>query len=518
MAKTKKPSPKTDADNAYAVHLAGDRALPIAVIDVGSNSVRLVVFESLTLNPATIYNEKVACGLGRLVATRGKMGKPNIERALRALRRFRMIVEELRAEELHVIATAAVREASDGPIFIAAAEKICKQPISVLSGAEEAEMAASGVRAGIHAPDGVAGDLGGGSLELVNLVNGKNRSAVTLPLGGLRLLETHGEDFAAVRNRIDVELNALDWLEAGRDRPFYAVGGTWRAIARLHMHYRDYPLHVLHQYRISAGETTRFVRDLQDMPIDFFGGAEDISKSRVEVVPYGAAVLHRLIKRMRPSSIVICATGIREGLVYSRLAKSERKEDAFLATCRLLASYRARNPDYADDLISWTDRLFQAAKITESAEEKRLRHAACLVADLGWRSHPDYRSQQSVGVLENAASTSIDHVGIAFLSLVIYFRHEGLVRDDFSNRFRSLIPRAMQKRARILGAAIRAAQALSVGETGILPAAKLKIKDEQLMITLTEDHANLRGERLYNRFKVLAKELSLAAPVNLRHT
>ncbi|MGI9387887.1 MAG: exopolyphosphatase, partial [Methyloligellaceae bacterium] len=169
---------------------ASDR--PVAVVDIGSNSVRLVICEALRRNPAVVYNEKIVCGLGRLVPSKGRMGTANIERALHALKRFRAVVDAHGADPVHVVATAAAREASDGPIFVAAAEEVCRLPISVLTGEEEAALAAAGVATSIQKPDGLAGDLGGGSLELIRIDNRKYKEWSTLPLGGLRLIEGGG--------------------------------------------------------------------------------------------------------------------------------------------------------------------------------------------------------------------------------------------------------------------------------------------------------------------------------------
>ena len=487
---------------------AGDER-PVSVVDIGSNTVRLVIYEGLKRNPSPIYNEKVICGLGRMLPSKGRMGRQNIERALSALRRFRAVVDVLDAGPMHVVATAAVREASDGPFFITAAEDISGVAIAVLSGHEEAGLAAAGVMSGFQSPRGLAGDLGGGSLELININNRKYKQWTTMPLGGLRLIEGGGTNFDKVRKIVDRELDKVDWLDAGTDRPFYAVGGTWRALARLHMRYRDYPMSVLHQYRMPPGEAIRYARYLQEMPLDFFGASNDLSKSRIEMVPYGAAVMQRLIKRIKPSEIVICATGIREGLLYNLLPKAEQKEDGFLSTCRLLSELRARSPDYSRELCDWTDHLFRVLKIRETADEKRLRHAACLIADVGWRSHPDYRSEQSVAVLENVASTSIDHAGIAFISLVIYYRHEGIVRDAFSSRFRSLVTRDMHKRARILGAAMRGAYSVGVGAPSVLPNVSMRAKTDRLILKLPKEQRNIDGERLRRRFKILAKEVGM---------
>ena len=138
---------------------------PIGVIDIGSNSVRLVVYEGAVRSPTPLFNEKVLCGLGRSVATTGRLGAESIERALTALARFRAIARVLGVKNLRAIATAAVREAGDGREFIARGERAAGVAIQTLSGEREAELAAAGIEMGFRNPLGVAGDLGGGSLS-----------------------------------------------------------------------------------------------------------------------------------------------------------------------------------------------------------------------------------------------------------------------------------------------------------------------------------------------------------------
>ena len=226
---------------------------------------------------------------------------------------------------VEVIATAAAREAENGPEFIAQAERILDGPINVLSGTEEAELAALGVVAGIHDADGFAGDLGGGSLELIDVEKAKLADAATLPLGGLRLIDASGGNLKKAREIVDAELAKIDWLEKGKDRDFYAIGGTWRALARLHMTQTNYPLSVMHNYRIEAADALKFAGLLDQQSQSSLAGIRDISSARRETVPYGALVLERLLKRMKPKAVVVSVFGIREGLLYSLL---ERRGEA----------------------------------------------------------------------------------------------------------------------------------------------------------------------------------------------
>src|SRR3990170_2895835 len=333
---------------------------PVAVVDIGSNSVRLVVYEGATRAPTPLFNEKVLCGLGRSLASTGKLAADAIARALRALRRFRALIEQMEVSQVEVIATAAAREASNGAEFIASAERVLGRPITVLSGTEEAELAAWGVVAGIHDADGFVGDLGGGSLELIDVRKGRPAEAATLPLGGLRLIDASGGNLKKARDIVDAEFSKVDWLEKGRGRDFYAIGGTWRALARLHMAQTNYPLSVMHNYRINADDALRFAALIDHQSQSSLAGIRDISSARRETLPYGALVLERLIKQMRPRSVVVSVFGIREGLLYSLLSDDEKRKDPLIAACDDIARRWSRSIDSAYELCFWTDALFRA--------------------------------------------------------------------------------------------------------------------------------------------------------------
>jgi exopolyphosphatase / guanosine-5'-triphosphate,3'-diphosphate pyrophosphatase len=486
--------------------LSNDRA-PVAVIDIGSNSVRLIVYDDAIRAPAPIYNEKVLCGLGRSIATSGRLDADGVSRALRALRRFRALADQIGAEHIEVIATAAAREATNGPEFIAQAERILGRHVTVLSGTMEAELAALGMISGIYAPDGFVGDLGGGSLELIDVRGGRLSDAVTMPLGGLRLIDESGASLKRAREIVDEAFSELDWLEKGRGRDFYAIGGTWRALARLHMAQTDYPLRVMHNYRIDADEALKFASLLDHQSQSSLAGIRDISSARRETIPYGALVLERLIKQMKPRAIVVSVLGIREGLLYSLLSEEEREKDPLIEACTHLAKQRSRSLQNAWELCAWTDALFRAPGPVETPEQTRLRQAACLLSDIGWRAHPDYRGAQCLNLVAHGDFVGVDHPGRAFLALTAYYRNEGLINDELSQRLVELVDKDMLKRARILGAAFRAAHMVAAAMPGVLPHTPLSYEGNRLVWQLPEPYANLEGERVERRFKTLANLL-----------
>jgi len=486
--------------------LRNDRA-PVAVVDIGSNSVRLIVYDDATRAPAPVFNEKVLCGLGRTIATTGKLEAAGVSRALRALRRFRALIEQLHVDRIEVIATAAAREAENGPDFIAQAEHVLGRQVTVLSGTMEAELAALGVVSGVYAADGFAGDLGGGSLELIDVRGGRLSDGLTMPLGGLRLIDASGGSLKKARDIVDAEFSKVDWLEKGRGRDFYAIGGTWRALARLHMAQTDYPLSVMHNYRIDAEEALKFAALIDHQSQGSLAGIRDLSSARRETVPYGALVLERLIKQMKPRSIVISVLGIREGLLYSLLSEEERAKDPLLEACVHLATQRSRSIENAYELCAWTDALFRVPGPVETPEQTRLRHTACLLSDIGWRAHPDYRGAQSLNLVAHGDFVGVDHPGRAFLALTAYYRNEGSVKDHLSQRLVELVDKETLKRARILGAAFRAAHMVAAAMPGVLPHTPVSYEGNRLIWQLPEPYANLEGERVERRFKSLANLL-----------
>lgn len=483
---------------------------PVAVIDIGSNSVRLVVYEGAVRAVTPLFNEKILCGLGRYVAATGMLGKEGMDRALAALARFRAIADAFGVGRLQAFATAAVREAQDGPEFLQSGERVLKSGIRVLTGSEEAHYAALGLRMAFPDVDGVVGDLGGGSLELINMQDGAENTATTLPLGGLRLIEASGGKLDRAVAIVDEALAQVDWIDRFQGRTFYSVGGTWRAFARLHMERVNYPLHVMQGYRIPTAEAIALAEDFRKAkkPKDV-RGLSVVSPSRREVLPFGAVALERLLLRLKPQYIVTSVFGVREGIVFEMLPEEERRSDPLLSFCLDYARLRSRSAEHAVELCDWTGALFDRKDLSETPQDRRLRQAACLLSDIGWRAHPDYRGEQSLNVIAHAGLSGIDHAGRVFLALTAYHRHTGKGNngnDSFSSRLKSLIDRRDQQRARIIGVAVRAAHMISVGMPGTILRTKLSYEgDDVLVLDMDRSLAPLDGERVRKRFTSLAE-------------
>ncbi len=493
-----KPLAKLDAPGRLAI------GQPVAIVDIGSNSVRLVAYEGLSRAVTPIFNDKLLAGLGRGVTTTGKLPKDGVEKALGALRRFRALCDVMEIEDISVIATAAARDASNGKEFLAAAREAIGAPIELLSGKREAELAALGVVAGFHKPDGVSGDMGGGSLELNEVKGAKLGRGVTLPLGGLALSDLSDKSPKRAVKIVREALAGCKPLEGLRDRSFYAIGGTWRALARLHMRQRNYPLNVMHGYVIPARDAADFAELVERVSVDALIAIESVAPARRPLLAYGAVVLDEIIRKAKPRDIVISALGVREGLLFERLDAAQRKLDPLIAAARDLNVLRSRAPMHGEELCEWTDVFMRSTHFDETEEERRLRHAACLLADIGWRAHPDYRGEQSLNIIANAAFAGIDHAGRAYLALANSYRHLG-PDADVSPQIRTLATAHVLDRAHILGAAMRVAYMLSAAMPGVLPRAPMKCTSSKLLLTVPARIADLVNDRLHGRMKQMAR-------------
>jgi exopolyphosphatase / guanosine-5'-triphosphate,3'-diphosphate pyrophosphatase len=489
------------------------RYKPVAVVDIGSNSVRLVVYDGLRRSPTPVFNEKILCGLGKGVALTGRLADEGIVRALSALRRFRALNKQIGVKQVFAVATAAAREASNGQQFIDLAEDAVSVGISILTGKEEARYAALGVIAGIPEADGIVGDLGGGSLELIDVKDGKLRDGITLPIGPLRLIDMAGGSMKRAKDIVDEFIDKAKLLENLKGRNFYAVGGTWRNLARLHMAQAKYPLHVLHNYEMTRQQASGVSDLVSGLSASSLKNVREVSRSRSDTLPYGALVLDRLLSKGKAKSVVASVYGVREGLLYAKLPRKKMMADALLSSCWDFARRYARSPAHELELCDWTDQLFGPKGLKETEIETKLRYAACLLADIGWRAHPDYRAERSLGMISQAAFVGIDHPGRVFLALTVFYRYDG---EDMGDGLIKLLDDMQVRRAHLLSNIFRLAYILSAAMPGTLPRIGLTLGEGKILtLSLPKKLEDLMGERVQKRLSALAVELGRVPKVEI---
>ena len=483
------------------------------VIDIGSNSIRLVVFEGLSRAPLPMFNERILCGLGRGLHDTGRLDPQGVEGALLNIERFGSLLRAMGVARFDAIATAAVRDAEDGAGFAAEVERRCGFRVRVLSGAEEAEMAALGVLSGIPEADGVVGDLGGGSLELVHLVDGVIAEQATLPLGPLNLFAASGGQRKRARKIIDEALAELPWLAKMRGRAFYAVGGNWRALAHAHMAHSGYPLNIIHHYRLRCVDLAKIAELVSRQSRESLAGIRGVSSRRLDLLPLAALVMERLLAAAAPRDVVFSADGLREGLAYARLGERSGNEDPLLSAVGDIHVRTARFPEHAPELLEWTDDLFPE----EIASERRLRHAVCLLGDVGWRVHPDYRAAQASAEVLHARTLHVNHRERVFLALAVFSRYTGRETRGELRTVERLLDEETAGRARIMGSAVRLGETLCGGAPGVLGRFSLKPAQRRgaLKLKCRRRDRNMLGEVVVRRFEALAALMGLAPELRL---
>ena len=473
---------------------------PAAVVDIGSNSVRLVVFDGLKRVPTPVFNEKVLCGLGRDLAKTGKLNKDGVELATESLTRFTGIASAMGCETVEYLATAAVRDAKNGPEFVEEVETGCDCKVRILTGEEEARLSALGVLSSMPWARGAMGDLGGGSLEIVALHDGGAGEGATLPLGPLRLLSQSGGDRDKAAEMIDETLAGHPWIKDLTGEVFYPVGGSWRALARIHMEQAAYPLHMVHGYSIrrkDMQDLTTVVAQLGKRSLSRIGG---VPKRRLDTLPFAALLMDKLLAIMQPERVTFSAYGLREGWVFDQLTEEEQAEDPLISAAVDWVGREGRFGGIGEHLASWTSGLYES----ESAPARRLREAACHLSDIAWRDHPDYRAEQAFWRVMRSTQLCLEHHERAYIALVLSCRYGGRVEDaQVAPALQVLKPKKV-RRAEILGLAIRAAYSLCAGAQEVLAESSISYKDEALELKVPKNSPVPPGPVLKKRLNALA--------------
>jgi exopolyphosphatase/guanosine-5'-triphosphate,3'-diphosphate pyrophosphatase len=472
----------------------------VGIIDIGSNSIRLVVYDGPARIPAILFNEKIMAGLGKDLARTGAIDEASMERALTALERFQRLAGQMGVGNIRTVATAAVREASNGPDFLARMTAIGLR-VDLLSGDEEAAMAGHGVLAAIPEADGIVGDLGGGSLELIRVGGGAVHERMSLPLGVLRVGGIREKGRGVLERTVAKMLDDAGWNGRGAGLPFYLVGGSWRALARLDMHLSDYPLPILHHYRMPPEQAGRLVRALAHLDPKKLRDVLDLSSSRIPTLPDAAALLGVVVRHLGSNGMVVSAYGLREGLLHQSLPEEIRQHDPLISATREEGARQGRFPEHGDLLDQWIRPLFP----DEAPGDARLRHAACLLADVGWRAHPEFRAERGLDVALHGNWVGIDARGRAMMARALYRSFGGTREIDTIARLCTPLETAQ---ADVWGLAMRLGQRLSGGVAAALTASRLSLGPATVNLHLKGEDAALYGESVERRLKALAEAMS----------
>lgn len=472
-----------------------------AIIDIGSNSVRLVVYDGPRRIPFILFNEKVMAGLGASLGRTGQIEPEAMERGLRAIGRFAHLCRDMDVRDVRCVATAAVRDAANGQEFIRRA-KAMGLDVELLSGAQEAIAAGYGVLSGIPVADGIVGDLGGGSLELARVKDGAVHETVSLPLGVLRLPQIRAKGPGALERCVKKMLAKADpVIETGL--PFYLVGGSWRALARFDMQLTNFPLPVVHQYAMTASRAEQLTRIVSHVGRARLKDIPAITGSRVPTLPDAAALLSVVVRQLKSSELIVSAYGLREGLLFEDLPPDIRAHDPLLVAAEAEGEAQGRFAGHGDMIDRWIAPLF----LDDDGAWRRIRRAACLLADVGWRANPDFRAERGVEIALHSNWVGITAAERAMLAQALHSNFGGGAAVPAA--IEGLASPAALKRAALWGLAIRLGQRLSGGAEGPLLASRLELVADTLELRLRGADADLFGEAVERRQRTLAQAMGV---------
>lgn len=476
-----------------------------AVIDIGSNSVRLVVYDRLGRAPLPRFNEKSLCGLGEGLAERGGLAEEAIEKTLHALQRYTAVAEAMGVGRIDMIATEAVRRASNGSLLVRAIEEQTGLETRVLDGKEEARFAALGVVSGFHHPRGLVGDLGGGSLDLAEVVEKEvGDLRISLPVGALPMTLAMTADPVAAKRQID-DLLAAELGPLIAIPTFYAVGGGWRALARIHMAMTDAPVKISHSYTIDATEARAFAKTIRRLDRSAIAALPNVPTRRVKTLAAAALVMDRVLKRLKPERVIFSALGLREGWLYGQLSEADRQLDPLIEGARAFAVPRSRIPAFGAALIRWTDGLFPA----ETAEEQRIRMAAAALSDIAWSDHANVQARQSFERLLQFPFVGLDHAERVYLATVLHARYDGKPDDPNLQPAVSLLSPHQCHRAQILGRAFLLGHRFSGSVPEILDTAKIAIEQDRVCLKVSNTESVPDSDAVRSRLRGLAKAIGV---------
>lgn len=483
----------------------------IGVVDIGSNTVRLVVYDVPDRMPVPMFNEKAECRLVEGLAETGKLSEAGVAKAMASLGRFVQLAEAMHIDTLDLIATAAVREASDGAAFVQNIEDAFDNVnVTVLSGAEEAELSALGLLVGVPKATGLLGDLGGGSLDLVVLKQGKGLNYGTLPLGHVRLRELAGGKIRKAISIINEQLDNSEWLMDAKGKDLYLAGGVMRALSRVFIEQLEYPLHIVDQFSVRSEDAERMASLLAGLSASTLKKIPAISPSRVKSIPFAAATLAQMITRLKPKRVMFSGFGMREGQMLNRLPPEMREQDPLIAGAMTFAERTGRFSLDGGEVAAWVSPLFPEM---DEADERRIL-ASCLLSDIGWNEHPDYRAEHAFYRCLRLPYAGLTHADRVFIATSVYVRYNGDFDAPLVNSVQSLLEDEQLKKVDGIGRAIRLAHTLSGSAPGLLSRTRLERKAKTLVLHMPGDTEVFRSETVERRFKGLSKALGLRGSIN----
>ncbi len=472
----------------------------LGIIDIGSNSVRLVIYRYKGNYIFPVFNERVNCKLGEGLDNRSRLKIKRMNFALVVLKRYAKIMNNMKLNKKLIFATAAVRRAKNGNEFKNTAEKILQSPISVLSAEEEAKLVSLGITANMKNINGLITDLGGGSVELILVENSIIKKLVSLDIGHL----SEKTDL-----EIKKKLRKVHWLEEAKNSILYGVGGSFRALGTAYLQQTNYPLHVIHGLTIKKQDSLNLLKKISLKKNDQIG----VPLGRKLTMPMASKIIKNIIQISKVSELMISGTSVRDGFVAKLNDNNfQINNDNLLSICYEISKETERFKGLNKSMIKL---LAPVNKFLNKGNDKNLFQAACLLSDISWNEHPDLRGTLAIDRILALSIFSISHKERAWLAKAIYHRYVGIKENKPKlPKFGRLISKNDKKTALAIGLGLRFGHVFCAGMNDFLLEIKLQINDNKLICNINPKSQDLMDEQSKRRFKLFARSCDLQPEIS----
>ena len=482
----------------------------IGIIDIGSNSIRLVVFDGPKRSPLYLYNEKVFFRLGM----RSFGGKPfdseTIEAVSDIINRYVSICRNMEISKIIMFGTSALREASNSNVLVEDIRKKTNIGIDVISGEKEAFYAAQGILLGFPDAEGIICDLGGNSVEFANICKRVIAECNSTLLGPLAItkLENKIEDIDRyIRKQLLGAVNA----NTAKDKPFFLIGGSWRAIAKIHMQRTQYPLKIIQGYKVKSKKIKKTLEFIQDSSFITKYDEINISADRLELLPLSARLLEIIIDELQIKTLTFSSFGVREGFLYHNLSEAEKKKDPLIEAAKFFEKKETRFPNMSKHTFKWISPLYENLP----RKTKRVILAATKLHDIAWIAHPDYKMEMCLELVTRSNISGLSHKERVFLAMILLFRHKAKPEKVFNNKLFKIVSKKKRKIALVIGKGLKLASTF-FGEKSLFDKIDFRLKAHEVELCFQSKIDFVNGEVVERRIQELNKALKLCVTVDTK--
>ena len=482
----------------------------IGIIDIGSNSIRLVVFDGPKRSPLYLYNEKVFFRLGLQSFGKKAFDNATLKAVSRIINRYVAICRNMEINKIIMFGTSALREASNTNVLVEVIRKKTNIGIDVISGEKEAFYAAQGILLGFPNAEGIICDLGGNSVEFANICKRVIAECNSTLLGPLAItkLENKIEDIDRyIRKQLLGAVNA----NTAKDKPFFLIGGSWRAIAKIHMQRTQYPLKIIQGYKVKSKKIKKTLEFIQDSSFITKYDEINISADRLELLPLSARLLEIIIDELQIKTLTFSSFGVREGFLYHNLSEAEKKKDPLIEAAKFFEKKETRFPNMSKHTFKWISPLYENLP----RKTKRVILAATKLHDIAWIAHPDYKMEMCLELVTRSNISGLSHKERVFLAMILLFRHKAKPEKVFNSKLFKIVSKKKRKIALVIGKGLKLASTF-FGEKSLFDKIDFRLKAHEVELCFQSKIDFVNGEVVERRIQELNKALKLCVTVDTK--